>query len=67
MLVSVGAVEGVLATDPAAEKEFVAFCKATGHRLMQSGSRDGLYRGSGPARLVAAKKPTPTLTARRMK
>jgi tRNA 2-thiouridine synthesizing protein A len=40
---SAGAVLEVLATDPAAPKDFIAFCKATGNRLMDSGNRDGLY------------------------
>jgi tRNA 2-thiouridine synthesizing protein A len=40
---SAGTVLEVLATDPAAEKDFVAFCKATGNRLMDSGNRGGLY------------------------
>ena len=40
---SAGAILEVLATDPAAPKDFVAFCNATGNRLMDSGSRDGLY------------------------
>ncbi|MFN0219524.1 MAG: sulfurtransferase TusA family protein [Hyphomicrobium sp.] len=38
-----GATLEVLATDPAAPKDFVAFCKATGNALMESGSRDGVY------------------------
>ncbi len=29
----------VVATDPAAPKDFVAFCKATGNRLVDSGMR----------------------------
>ncbi len=39
-----GSVLEVLATDPAAPKDFLAFCKATGNSLMESGRRDGLYR-----------------------
>jgi tRNA 2-thiouridine synthesizing protein A len=34
----------VLATDPAAPKDFVAFCKATGHELVESSESSGTYR-----------------------
>jgi tRNA 2-thiouridine synthesizing protein A len=33
----------VIATDPAAANDFIAFCKATGNRLIESGRRDGAY------------------------
>jgi tRNA 2-thiouridine synthesizing protein A len=34
----------VLATDPAAPNDFIAFCKATGHTLLGCGTReDGLF------------------------
>lgn len=33
----------VIASDPAAPKDFVAFCKATGNALLESGMRDGMY------------------------
>ena len=36
-----GAVLEVLATDPAAPKDFVAFCEATGNRLLETADRDG--------------------------
>lgn len=36
-----GAVLEVLATDPAAPKDFAAFCEATGNRLLETGDRDG--------------------------
>lgn len=36
-----GAVLEVLATDPAAPKDFEAFCAATGHVLLATGSVDG--------------------------
>ena len=36
-----GAVLEVLATDPAAPKDFAAFCEATGNRLLETGARDG--------------------------
>ncbi|MGQ0456736.1 MAG: sulfurtransferase TusA family protein [Hyphomicrobium sp.] len=39
-----GATLEVLATDPAAPKDFVAFCKATGHALVDSGADDNVYR-----------------------
>lgn len=32
----------VIATDPAAAKDFAAFCKATGHSLIESGHRGGV-------------------------
>jgi tRNA 2-thiouridine synthesizing protein A len=32
----------VIATDPAAPKDFEAFCKATGHSLIESGNRGGV-------------------------
>jgi tRNA 2-thiouridine synthesizing protein A len=38
-----GAVLEVLATDPAAPKDFLAFCRATGNSLMESGTRGSLY------------------------
>lgn len=34
----------VLATDPAAPKDFVAFCAATGNELAESTEQNGLYR-----------------------
>ena len=33
----------VLATDPGAVKDFEAFCRATGHELVDSGEDDGVY------------------------
>ncbi len=33
----------VLATDPGAVKDFEAFCRATGHELVESGEDDGIY------------------------
>lgn len=38
-----GATLEVLATDPAAPKDFIAFCKATGHALVDSGDRGGAF------------------------
>lgn len=34
----------VLATDPGAVKDFDAFCRATGHTLLESGEDNGVYR-----------------------
>ena len=34
----------VLATDPAAEKDFIAFCKATGHELIEYDESESVYR-----------------------
>lgn len=39
----VGSVLEVIATDPAAPKDFIAFCKATGHALLDNGTREGCY------------------------
>ena len=40
----VGSTLEILATDPAAPKDFEAFCRATGHVLVESSERGGLYR-----------------------
>ena len=34
----------VVATDPAAPKDFEAFCRATGHVLLESSADDGAFR-----------------------
>lgn len=34
----------VLATDPGSVADFDAFCRATGHELLESGEDDGVYR-----------------------
>lgn len=34
----------VLATDPGTVADFDAFCRATGHELLESGEDDGVYR-----------------------
>lgn len=39
-----GAVLEVVATDPAAPKDFIAFCKATGHELMETAEAAGVWR-----------------------
>lgn len=36
-----GAILEVLATDPAAPKDFEAFCQATGNALLSTGEADG--------------------------
>lgn len=41
---AVGSVLEVVATDPAAPADFIAFCKATGHTLIESVSADRSYR-----------------------
>ena len=42
--VPVGGTVEVLATDPAADADFTAFCRSTGHELVESGEEDGVYR-----------------------
>jgi len=37
-----GAVLQVLATDPAAKRDFIALCEATGDVLLESGEADGV-------------------------
>ena len=39
-----GKVLEVLATDPGSVADFDAFCRATGHELMESGEEEGVYR-----------------------
>lgn len=39
-----GATLEVVATDPAAPKDFIAFCKATGNVLLESGTHGESYR-----------------------
>ncbi len=34
----------VLATDPGTVADFDAFCRATGHELLETGEDDGVYR-----------------------
>lgn len=38
-----GQVLKVLATDPGSVKDFQAFCKQTGHELLQQDEEDGLF------------------------
>jgi tRNA 2-thiouridine synthesizing protein A len=41
--VKIGAELSVLATDPAAPKDFKAFCEQTGHELVSSTECDGIF------------------------
>ena len=34
----------VLATDPGSVADFEAFCRATGHELLETGEDEGVYR-----------------------
>ena len=43
MVVGRGATICVLATDPDATADFTNFCDATGHKLLSSEERDGLF------------------------
>jgi tRNA 2-thiouridine synthesizing protein A len=38
-----GSVLEVVATDPAAPKDFIAFCKATGHELLETREGGGVW------------------------
>jgi tRNA 2-thiouridine synthesizing protein A len=39
-----GAMVEVLATDPGSQKDFEAWARTTGHRLLHSTEADGVYR-----------------------
>jgi tRNA 2-thiouridine synthesizing protein A len=39
-----GALVEVLATDPGSQKDFEAWARTTGHRLLHSTEADGVYR-----------------------
>ncbi|HEX6114983.1 MAG TPA: sulfurtransferase TusA family protein [Geminicoccaceae bacterium] len=43
MVVARGATICVLATDPDSVADFTSFCDATGHRLLSSEQKDGVY------------------------
>jgi tRNA 2-thiouridine synthesizing protein A len=43
MVVGRGATICVLATDPDTTADFTSFCDATGHKLLSSEERDGLF------------------------
>ena len=42
--VPVGGTIEILATDPAADADFQAFCRATGHELVESSQEGEVYR-----------------------
>ncbi|MBX9605345.1 MAG: sulfurtransferase TusA family protein [Gammaproteobacteria bacterium] len=42
--VALGGTLEVLATDPAADADFRAFCEASGHELLIAEVKDGVYR-----------------------
>lgn len=42
--VPVGGTIEVLATDPAADADFQAFCRSTGHELVESGQDGDVFR-----------------------
>lgn len=42
--VAVGGVIEILATDPAADADFRAFCRSTGHTLLEATESDGVFR-----------------------
>jgi tRNA 2-thiouridine synthesizing protein A len=42
--VAVGGTIEILATDPAADADFQAFCRTTGHELVESGQDGEVYR-----------------------
>lgn len=42
--VPVGGTIEILATDPAADADFQAFCRTTGHELVESGQDGEVYR-----------------------
>lgn len=41
--VEVGDILHVIATDPGSVQDFEAFCRATGHKLLESTAEDGVY------------------------
>lgn len=41
--IAVGEILEILATDPGAVADFDAFCRSTGHELVDSGTEDGVY------------------------
>ncbi|MEQ8660565.1 MAG: sulfurtransferase TusA family protein [Gammaproteobacteria bacterium] len=42
--VAVGGTIEILATDPAADADFQAFCRTTGHELVESGQDGDVFR-----------------------
>lgn len=41
--VPLGGTIEILATDPAADADFQAFCRTTGHEMVESGCKGGVY------------------------
>lgn len=41
---STGATLEIIATDPGAEEDFDAFCRTTGHALVETSKTGGVYR-----------------------
>ena len=44
MVLDAGAVVCVLATDPAAPRDFEEFCETTGHELLETAEADGVFK-----------------------
>ncbi len=42
--IAIGGSLEVLATDPASDKDFRAFCRSSGHPLLEASSENGIYR-----------------------
>ena len=42
--IALGETIEILATDPAADADFRAFCRSTGHTLLEASAQDGVYR-----------------------
>ena len=42
--IALGGTIEVLATDPASDADFRAFCRSTGHPLLETSVQDGVYR-----------------------
>ncbi len=42
--IALGGTIEVLATDPASDADFRAFCRNSGHRLLETSVQDGVYR-----------------------
>ncbi len=42
--IAIGGTLEILATDPAADTDFRAFCRSTGHALLKASVEDGVYR-----------------------
>ena len=42
--IALGGTLEILATDPASDADFRAFCRSTGHPLLEASAADGVYR-----------------------